>query len=87
MCCEAYTDGSCPNNGIVRPDSPAGWGFAVTYDTSPIFNPGPSRTWQTSRGAVKSQPTDDSILPEVYGSNNTGELRALIELFDFFPLL
>ena len=81
--CEAFTDGSCPNNRTVGPDNPAGWGFAVTYDTSPILNPRPPRTWHTSRGPVRSQPTDDSILPEVYGSNNTGELRALIKLFDF----
>ena len=81
--CEAFTDGSCPNNRVVGPDNPAGWGFALTTDTSPIVNPGPARTWLTSRGPVKTQPTDDSILPEIYGSNNTGELRALIELVDY----
>ena len=80
--CEAFTD-SCPNNRVVGPDNPAGWGFALTTDTSPIFNPGPYREWFRSRGPVKSQPTDDSILPDVYGSNNTGELHALIELFDY----
>ena len=79
--CEAFTDCSCPNNRVVGPDNPAGWGFALT--PSPIDNPGPSREWLTSRGPVKSQPTDDSILPDVYGSNNTGELRVLIELFDY----
>ena len=79
--CEAFTDGSCPNNRIVGPDNPAGWGFALTMDTSSIVNPGPARQWLTSRGPVKTQPTDDSILLEIYGSNNTVELRALIELF------
>ena len=63
--CEALMGGSCRNNRVVGPDNPAGWGFALTTDTTSILNPGPSRTWLTSRGPVKSQPTDDSILPDV----------------------
>ena len=39
--------------------------------------------WEVSYGPVKTTPTDINVLPEVWGSNNTGELKALIELFDY----
>ena len=78
----AYTDGSCPNNKVVSFNNPAGWGFAVTLvDTDPTKHPPPSSTWIMGFGSVKSNPfAVEGPLP---GSNNTGELKALIELFDF----
>ena len=39
--------------------------------------------WKVFYGPVKTMPTDTAILPKVWGSNNTGELKALIELFDY----
>ena len=38
-------------------------------------------TWLQSWGKVRSTPTQ--YLPELPGSNNTGELKALMQLFDF----
>ena len=78
----AYTDGSCPNNRIVSPDNPAGWGFAAMSSDTPT-EPSQDTYWEVSYGPVKTTPTDVTILPEVWGSNNTGELKALIELFDY----
>ena len=78
----AYTDGSCPNNKIVSPDNPAGWGFAAMSSDTPA-EPTQDTCWEVSYGPVKTTPTDITILPEVWGSNNTGELKALIELFDY----
>ena len=78
----AYTDGSCPNNRIVSPDNPAGWGFAAMSSDTPT-EPSQDTCWEISYGPVKTTPTDVTILPEVWGSNNTGELKALIELFDY----
>ena len=77
----AYTDGSCPNNRTVSFDNPAGWGFAVTSGSSLSTHPPVDSTWLQSWGKVRSTPTQ--YLPELPGSNNTGELKALIELFDF----
>ena len=78
----AYTDGSCPNNKIVSPDNPAGWGFAAMSSDTPA-EPTQDTCWEVSYGPVKTTPTDITILPEVWGSNNTGELKARIELFDY----
>ena len=78
----AYTDGSCPNNKIVSPDNPAGWGFAAMSSDTPA-EPTQKTCWEVSYGPVKTTPTDITILPEVWDSNNTGELKALIELFDY----
>ena len=78
----AYTDGSCPNNRVVSPDNPAGWGFAAMSSDTPT-EPSQDTCWEVSYGPVKTTPTDITVLPEVWGSNNTGELKALIELFDY----
>ena len=77
----AYTDGSCPNNRTVSFDNPAGWGFALTSGSSLPTHPPVDSTWLQSWGKVRSTPTQ--YLPELPGSNNTGELKALIQLFDF----
>ena len=46
-------------------------------------SPTPEASWEVSYGPVKTSPTDAHVLPDVWGSNNTGELKALIELFDY----
>ena len=58
-----------------------GWGFALTSGSSLPTHPPVDSTWLQSWGKVRSTPTQ--YLPELPGSNNTGELKALIELFDF----
>ena len=77
----AYTDGSCPNNQIVSFDNPAGWGFALTLSDSITQHPPTDATWHPAWGPVKTNPTD--IVHPLPGSNNTGELKAIIELFDY----
>ena len=77
----AYTDGSCPNNRVVSFDNPAGWGFALTISESSAVHPQIDQTWKQSWGPVKTNPAD--IVHPLLGSNNTGELKALIELFDY----
>ena len=77
----AYTDGSNPNNRAVSYDNPAGWGFALVYDQPLDLHPPASAPWQCSFGPLKSNP--QSVEGLSVGSNNTGELRAVIELFDF----
>ena len=77
----AYTDGSCPNNRVVSADNPAGWGFAITSAAGTTLHPPPDSTWILGYGPVKTSPLSaEGPLP---GSNNTGELKALIELFDY----
>ena len=77
----AYTDGSCPNNRVVSFDNPAGWGFVYTLGHTGANHPPAAADWTGSWGPVKSEP--QSIEGLSVGSNNTGELRAVIELFDF----
>ena len=77
----AYTDGSCPNNHAVSYDNPAGWGFALVYDHPINSRPPASAPWQCSFGPLRSNP--QSVEGLSVGSTNTGELRAIIELFDF----
>ena len=77
----AYTDGSCPNNRAVSYDNPAGWGFALVYDHPLNSHPPASAPWQCSFGPLRSNPQSVECLS--VGSNNTGEFRAIIELFDF----
>ena len=77
----AYTDGSCPNNRVVSYDNPAGWSFALVYDLDTTLHPPPKAAWLCSWGPVKSNPQSTEGLS--IGSNNTGELRAIIEFFDY----
>ena len=76
----AYTDGSCPNNRCVSYDNPAGWGFAITVHSADVHPPLAS-TWVVSYGSVRANPLSGH--DPVVGSNNTGELKGLIELFDY----
>ena len=80
----AYTDGSCPNNRTVGPDNPAGWGFALCISSSYTgTHPPVTDSWTCSSGQVKNSPLDENVINPVDGSNNTGEMRAIIELFDY----
>ena len=80
----AYTDGSCPNNRTVGPNNPAGRGFALFVSTSYSgTHPPISDSWICSRGQVKNFPLDENVINPVDVSNNTGEMRAIIELFDY----
>ena len=79
-CIIAYTDGSCPNNRVVSYDNPAGWGYTLTLPKDAIGHPIPDDTWLQAWGPVKTNPTD--IVHPLPGSNNTGELKAILELFD-----
>ncbi len=80
----AYTDGSCPNNRTVGPDNPAGWGFTAYITNDPIIrHTNPDATWCCSHGMVKTTPLDENVLSPIEGSNNTGEMKAVIELFDY----
>ena len=80
----AYTDGSCPNNRTVGPDNRAGWGFALHLSTSYTgTHSAVDGSWICSHGQVKNSPLDENILNPVDGSNNTGEMRAVVELFDY----
>ena len=70
-----------PNNRCVSSTNPAGWGFALTFsphDTHPAW----SSPWTVSFGSVRTNP--QSSEGPLIGSNNTGELKGLIELFDYF---
>ena len=77
----AYTDGSCPNNRTVSFDNPAEWGFTLISGHSLPPHPAVNDDWLHSWGKVRSEPT--TFLPELPASNNTGELKALIDLFDY----
>ena len=80
----AYTDGSCPNNRTVGPDNPAGWGFALYFSDHPFSHHiSVTNDWHYSFGKVKTSPLVEHALVPLDGSNNTGETRAIIELFDY----
>ena len=80
----SYTDGSCPNNRTVGPDNPAGWGFALyVTDSYPNSHSALNDSWICSYGQVKNSPLDANVINPVDGSNNTGEMWAIIELFDY----
>ena len=80
----AYTDGSCPNNRVISADNPAGWGFVVSpvlYD--PFPHALPTVQWITSHGRVRTDPDAPEHAGAEVSSNNTAELQALLELFDY----
>ena len=62
-------------------DNPAGWGFALVFDHDINSHPPPESAWICSCGPVKSNP--QSVEGLSIGSSKTGELRAIIELFDY----
>ena len=70
----AYTHGSCPNNRTVSFDNPAGSGFALASGPPLPAHPPKDATWLQSLGKVRATPTQYL---------HTGELKALIELFDY----
>ena len=79
----AYTDGSCPNNRTVGPDNPAGWGFGAYTGISPFdVHLEVANYWKISYGMVKTMPLDANVIAPLDRSNNTGEMKAVIELFD-----
>ena len=65
---QIFTDGSCPNQHDVRPGNPAGWSFTFKR----------SLEWIDSFGPVGQ---NLSFIP--IGSNNSGELQAVIEALDY----
>ena len=80
----SYTDSSCPNNRTVGPDNLAGWGFALYFsDSYPDSHSSVNDSWICSYGQIQNSPLDANIVNPVDGSNNTGEMRAIIELFDY----
>ena len=66
------------------PDSPAGWGFAAYTSTSPFEEHlVVTDDWSISYGMVKTTPLDVNGIVPLHDSNNTGAVRAIIELFDY----
>ena len=63
-----FTDGSCPNQLDVRPGNPAGWAFTFKKNFQ----------WVDSFGPVGQNLSFTPI-----GSNNSGELQAILEALDF----
>ena len=84
-----YTDGSCSENRLVSADTPAGWGVSVSLRGRILeerVTQGPDMF-----GPVTTRPTDRFYVGATVGSNNTGELQAVIEALlwvrDFAPAL
>ena len=63
-----YTDGSCPNQLDVRPGNPAGWAFTLCKNFQ----------WVDAFG-----PVGQNLPFTPIGSNNSGELQAVIEALDY----
>ena len=80
----AYTDGSCVNSKVISQDNPAGWGFIVSnvYRDCPV-HPTPTSQWIFSHGRVCTSPDNPAYAGVQVTSNNTAELQALVELFDY----
>ena len=61
-----------------------GWGFSLYFaDSHPETHSPVNDSWICSYGQIKNSPLDENIINPVDGSNNTGEMRAIIELFDY----
>ena len=68
----------------VGPDNPARWVFSLYVSTSPFTAHLPvDDSWICSYGQVKNSPLDANVITPVDGSNNTGEMQTIIELFDY----
>lgn len=63
-----YTDGSCFENKHNTENTPAGWGYFIEETTK-------------AHGPVNTNSQDPFWLGARVGSNNTGELQAIAELF------
>ena len=80
----AYTDGSCPNNQVISASNPAGWGFVVSPIMEQlVLHPIPTAGWVSSQGRVRANPDSAEYAGAAVASNNTAELQALLELFDY----
>ena len=80
----AYTDGSCPNNQVISDSNPAGWGFVVSPVMEQfVHHPFPTAGWVSSQGRVRANPDSAEYAGAAIASNNTAELQALLELFDY----
>ena len=66
---EVYTDGS-GSRGKCSSDTPAGWGFVATCDEEAVHE---------ARGPVQTDSRSAFYLGAQVGSNNTGELSAIME--------
>jgi ribonuclease HI len=73
---EAYTDGSSPENAKLTLNSPAGWGYCFKRNDDTL--------WTDGFGPVCSDPLLPAYAGSQYPSNNSAELQALLELFDYF---
>ena len=80
----AYTDGSCVNNRVISQANPADWGFVVSnvYRDCPVHST-PTSHWISSHGRVCTNPDYPEYAGAQVPSNNTAELQALVELFDY----
>ena len=67
----AYTDGSCPGFAAYTSTSPFDEHLEVTSD------------WIISYGMVKTAPLDVNVIAPLDGSKSTGEMKSIIELFDY----
>ena len=72
-----YIDGSCIENRNVTADTAAGWGFVVVIGDRGVGR-GTGDLMHESSGPVITNPNSDEWLGAEVGSNNTGELSAMV---------
>ena len=83
---EIYTDGSClGNNNVSVNKCPAGWGFLAVPLTD--ASSGPIRVLTEMYGPVVLDKDSPFYLGATVGSNNTGELTAMVEAFHWLTAL
>lgn len=73
---EIYTDGSCPDNRNISASNPAGWGYTFRYMHTPEQR-------YDQYGPVSTFIDDPWHIGAKVGSNNTGELSAVVEALDY----
>ena len=72
-----YIDGSCIENRNVTADTAAGWGFVVVIGDRGVGR-GTGDLMHESSGPVITNPNSNEWLGAEVGSNNTGELSAMV---------
>tara|TARA_B100000287_G_scaffold332545_1_gene317583 strand:- start:4078 stop:4629 length:552 start_codon:yes stop_codon:yes gene_type:complete len=72
-----YIDGSCIENRNVTADTAAGWGFVVVIGDTGVGR-GSGDLIHESSGPVITDPESKDWLGAEVGSNNTGELSAMV---------
>lgn len=72
-----YIDGSCIENRNVTADTAAGWGFVVVIGDRGVGR-GTGDLMHESSGPVITNTNSDEWLGAEVGSNNTGELSAMV---------